>query len=783
MTHAPVPHANTRIFPASLDPRAVDVVTRLTKAGFEAYLVGGCVRDLLLGHIPKDFDVSTEARPRQIRRIFRNCRVIGRRFKLAHVHFGETIIEVATFRQNPTAENAAGENSENEEVDADALLIVRDNVFGTAEEDSVRRDFTINALLYDVNSNEVIDYVGGFEDIENKILRTIGEPAIRFAEDPVRMLRAIKFTSRLDLTLEPSLAEALHSCAPLIENSSPARVIEEIFKLLACGKAQTSLAMLLDHGLLQRLLPELADYWADHRDELVALGRALDFADGGKRRVSNAFLLAVLFHDPFRAQLAEQDGTDPMVVMSDLVAPAALRTSIPRRDVAHMKHMLVTQLRLERNRRGRRFRMNEFLERPSTHEAIDLLYVRSLAGAISPERHAEWAMKVARQLGDKVHPGNTDEPSSPRPPRKRRRRRSRSRGDRSERQRGDDGNEGRSERQQRGGGNDARSGGRRKAEAGGPKARDKSRDQAPPAPKTPSQQPTTSQAEALPENEPQTADSTTTANSPAPAEQLSSTAAGLMNETPRQGLKGMVKSFFKKVFDSGENAAPADSETQGTPFPKRDAVRPMTEPERARAPAEPGPAASESVEAPEIEDPGPQSGEGDQDNIGTKAQQGDEGSRPPRKRRRRRRRRRPASSATADETNETNDESSPKGDGPSPTGESDESTTNTSGEKRPPRRRRSRSRGGRGKSRREGSSESSDAKSGESSSRSKSSSSSQSSRARKSGSRKSGGSGDRSRSDRKSNDNRRDSKPQQDKVDDLSGSQRHPEDIEDTFDW
>lgn len=769
MTHTPVPHANTRIFPASLDPRAVDVVTRLTKAGFEAYLVGGCVRDLLLGHIPKDFDVSTEARPRQIRRIFRNCRVIGRRFKLAHVHFGETIIEVATFRQNPTAENAAGENGENEELDADALLIVRDNVFGTAEEDSVRRDFTINALLYDVNSNEVIDYVGGFEDIENKILRTIGEPAIRFAEDPVRMLRAIKFTSRLDLTLEPSLAQALHSCAPLIENSSPARVIEEIFKLLACGKSETSLAMLLDHGLLQRLLPELADYWADHRDELVALGRALDFVDGGKRRVSNAFLLAVLFHDPFRALVAENEGTDPMVVMSDLVAPAALRTSIPRRDVAHMKHMLVTQLRLERNRRGRRFRMNEFLERPSTHEAIDLLYLRSLAGAISPERHAEWAMKVARQLGDKIHPGNADEESAPRPPRKRRSRRSRSRGGRSDRQRSDERDDGRSDRQQ-GGRDDGRSDRRRESEAQAPKAEEQSQRQ--PSPKTSSKQPATSQAESTPESEPQKADSTTAANPPAPAEQLSSTAAGLMNESPRQGFKGLVKSFFKKVFDSGESAASAEPETQGTLFPKREAARPMAEAEPSRANAEPAPSAPSDA-AEETEDPGPQSVEGNE------AQEDGEGSRPPRKRRRRRRRKRPAGSATGDSAN---DESSPEAEAQSATDKSDESTTGESGEKRPPRQRRSRSRGGRGNSRREGSSETSDGKSSESSSRSKSSSSSQSSRSRKSGS--SGQrSGDRSRSDRKSNEDRLDKKPQEDKADDLSGSQRHPEDIEDTFDW
>lgn len=402
MTHDPVRHGNTRIFPASLDPRAVDVVSRLTRAGYESYLVGGCVRDLLLGHIPKDFDVSTQARPRQIRRVFRNCRIIGRRFKLAHVHFGDQIIEVATFRRNPS-ENQDGE------ADADDLLITRDNEFGTAEEDTVRRDFTINALLYDVGANEVIDYVGGFEDIEQRTLRMIGEPTIRLAEDPVRMLRAVKFTARLGLTVEPELEQALRDCAPLIEKSAPARVIEEIFKLLTCGKAQVSLRLLQEYGLLERLMPEVAEHWGRHPERLVAYGEALDRVDGGTRRVSNALLLAVLFHDPWRELYEGDGGGDAMQSVADLVAPAALRTSIPRRDVARMKQMLVTQLRLARTKRGRRFRMNDFLARPSTAEAVELLHLRARVGAEDPERHAEWAERLARRLGeDEAGPGGPE---------------------------------------------------------------------------------------------------------------------------------------------------------------------------------------------------------------------------------------------------------------------------------------------------------------------------------------------------------------------------------------
>lgn len=763
MTSQPTLHPNTRIFPASLDPRAVDVVTRLTQEGFEAYLVGGCVRDLLLGHIPKDFDVSTEARPRQIRRIFRNCRVIGRRFKLAHVHFGENIIEVATFRQNPTAESAAETTGEDEEIDTDALLIVRDNVFGTAEEDSVRRDFTINALLYDVNSNEVIDYVGGFEDIENKILRTIGEPAIRFAEDPVRMLRAIKFTSRLDLSLESSLEGALHSCAELIDNSAPARVIEEIFKLLSCGRAERSLAMLLDYGLLQRLLPELADYWAEHREDLVALGRALDFADGGRRRVSNAFLLAVLFHDPFRALLDEQDGGDAMAVMSDLVAPAALRTSIPRRDVAHMKHMLVTQLRLERNRRGRRFRMNEFLERSSTHEAVDLLYVRSLAGAVGAERHAEWAQRLALQLGDRARPGADEKRSTSRPAKKRRRRRSR--GGRSEQRH-------RSQRDERS---------------------PESSSDAEAQPRSRSER----EAQAVPDNETSHNAGSRPAPAPIAADTPKPAAVSPAADEPKGksgpgGLKGLVRSIFRKVFDTDDGsvshsateataeASPADG---GARAATGDGGSPSSPVQRqSDESAEASPAAARSGAT---EDPGDESG-------------------PPRARRSRRRRRRSRGSASSDTESSAaaaDGEDSTRSAQPRDNAEDVAKAGTAAGGRQHPARKRGR--GGRSNDRRrtadkgdERASGQGDGKSSGKGDGSQSSGQSGSSKSRSSPRRSgsgggsdggsdggSGGGKGRSRPGPKRGGNRGDHADKERESDDQSGSQRHPEDVEDTFDW
>lgn len=447
MSPDPVRHPDTIIFPASLDPQAVSVVRRLREAGYESYLVGGCVRDLLLGHIPKDFDASTEARPRQIRRVFRNCRVIGRRFKLAHVHFGSHIIEVATFRKNPTESNDppgsdddesgdSGELSVREsdsdsdtDPDADDLLITRDNVYGTSEEDTLRRDFTINALLYDVLTDEVIDYVGGVKDVENKILRTIGDPMIRIAEDPVRMLRAVKFTARLGLTMHPDLDAAMHACAELIDRSAPPRVLEEIYKMLTCGAAARALELLQGYGLLERLLPELADYWKQKPEELVRLGAALDHVDRAQRQVDNSFVLALLFHDVWHQQLEEAERLDPLIAARDLIAPAAQRMNIPRRDVSTATQMLLNQSRLERSRRGRRFRMADFLARDSTVKALDLMYVRCLAGLADPECHARWTMRLAEHHGLDSVPGapsarneREEQSEDGRGPRKRRRR-------------------------------------------------------------------------------------------------------------------------------------------------------------------------------------------------------------------------------------------------------------------------------------------------------------------------------------------------------------------------
>ena len=231
---------------AAIDPDADRVVRKLTRAGHKAYLVGGCVRDLLVARKPKDFDVATSATPNEIKATFRNCRIIGRRFRLAHVFFGAKIIETSTFRANPRDE------------DDHDLLIRRDNVFGTETEDARRRDFTINGLFYDVEREEVIDHVGGLADLDAKLIRTIGNPDIRFQEDPVRILRAIKFAARLDFGFEPATWRALLRWRGEISKCAPPRLLEEVHRLMRGGAARRSFELLVETGVLAVLSPYIA---------------------------------------------------------------------------------------------------------------------------------------------------------------------------------------------------------------------------------------------------------------------------------------------------------------------------------------------------------------------------------------------------------------------------------------------------------------------------------------------------------------------------------------------
>src|SRR5512142_345768 len=251
-----VPRAEHSLSRRDVDPDALKVLYRLRQFDHVAYLVGGSVRDLLLGRRPKDFDIGTSAHPYEVKRLFRNCWIIGRRFRLAHVKFGTKVIEVATFRrQVPAAADeavaAVGDNGQRD------LLIHHDNTFGSPEEDAFRRDFTVNALFYDIATFSIIDYVGGLEDLKERVVRAIGEPGERFQEDPVRMLRAIALAARLDFRIDDPVAEAIHTHGAAIARSAPARLLEEYYKILRAGASERTFRWLAEVGLLAAITPEL----------------------------------------------------------------------------------------------------------------------------------------------------------------------------------------------------------------------------------------------------------------------------------------------------------------------------------------------------------------------------------------------------------------------------------------------------------------------------------------------------------------------------------------------
>ncbi|MBP9143467.1 MAG: polynucleotide adenylyltransferase PcnB [Thermoanaerobaculia bacterium] len=280
-------HAVSR---SRIQKEALKVLYRLQESGYLAYMVGGSVRDLLLGRQPKDFDIATDAKPQEIRRVFRNARIIGRRFRLVHILFGDVVVEVSTFRCEPRLA-APGANSEPE------LLITSDNSFGTAVEDAFRRDFTVNALFYNIADFSILDYVGGMEDLRQSVLRTIGDPQVRFREDPVRMLRACELAGRLDFTIEAESQAAIHDLRQELTKASPARVSEELVALLRCGSSGKAMQWMLDLGVLEVLLPEAYAMVQASERGLGDFGKILPTLDrkiAAGRQVSDGGLLAAL---------------------------------------------------------------------------------------------------------------------------------------------------------------------------------------------------------------------------------------------------------------------------------------------------------------------------------------------------------------------------------------------------------------------------------------------------------------------------------------------------------
>ena len=417
-----IPRSEHSISRVNISPNALKVLYRLKDAGYQAHLVGGGVRDLLLGREPKDFDIATDAHPEDVRKLFRNCRLIGRRFRLAHILFGREVIEVATFR----ALQQGGDGNADQHVD-DEGRIVRDNVFGDIKGDAFRRDFTVNALYYNIADFSIIDYTGGMADIEGGVLRLIGDPDIRYREDPVRMLRAVRFATKLGFRLEPATEQSIEELAPLLGDIPPARLFDEMLKLFMGGSALANFEMLRHYNLFGQLFP-LTEQSLTHEENhfpLTLISRGMANTDArieqGKP-VTPAFLFAVFLWQPVRERAAqlEATGQHPAQALqhasSQIIAEQATVMATPRRFSLPMRDIWMLQLRLE-NKGGRR--SQRVLGHPRFRAAYDFLLLRAEAGEV-PKELGDWWTEF-----QETNPQQCEQQTTRTRPRSRRRNRSR----------------------------------------------------------------------------------------------------------------------------------------------------------------------------------------------------------------------------------------------------------------------------------------------------------------------------------------------------------------------
>ena len=349
----------------------------MQNAGYEAYIVGGSVRDLLLGKAPKDFDVATSATPEEVKDVFPRCRLIGRRFRLAHVRKAGALIEVATFRGQAAPENVREDHHQNGR-------ILRDNVFGSVEEDAIRRDFTINAMFLDPVSGDIRDYVGGYEDLANRRLRLIGDPVTRYREDPVRLLRAARFVAKLGVEPDEESAAPIREMAPLLKDIPPARLFEEVCKLFLTGHGSRSMEALQRFGLSAILFPALKKGNGPGKVQMgPMLKKALENTDDRVREskpVTPAFLFAALLWQPARdraqalAGKGESEFNAMMLASEEVIAAQVGSTAIPRRFSAVTRQIWTTQPRFAKTR-GKRWR--RILHEPRFRAAYDFLLLRA----------------------------------------------------------------------------------------------------------------------------------------------------------------------------------------------------------------------------------------------------------------------------------------------------------------------------------------------------------------------------------------------------------------------
>lgn len=418
-----IPRDQHQVSRKNISQAALKVLYRLHEAGFAAFLVGGAVRDLLLGVQPKDFDVATNATPEQVKHLFRNCRLIGRRFRLAHVIFGREIIEVATFRGN--SDDAEGNRSQSAEG-----RILRDNVWGCIEEDAVRRDFRVNALYYDITDFSVRDYVQGMTDLKGRVLSLIGDPETRYQEDPVRMLRAARLAAKLDFTIGSEAAAPLARLGSLLDTAPPARLFDESLKMFLSGYGLASLRRLREHNLLRHLFPATAKALANdphgHYQGLLERGLAsTDRRIVEGKSVTPAFLFALLLWGEVRhraeADIAKQESVALawQRASADVIREQSQRVAVPRRFVYAMEEIWALQLRFDDRRRKRVMRL---LEHPRFRAAYDFLLMRCDESPEIAEAGEWWtrAQELPRdELAGELEPAQTA--SSDKPRRRRRR--------------------------------------------------------------------------------------------------------------------------------------------------------------------------------------------------------------------------------------------------------------------------------------------------------------------------------------------------------------------------
>lgn len=377
-----IPRNAHNISRKDISENALKVLHRLNKQGYEAYLVGGCIRDLLLGKKPKDFDIATNATPEQVQKIFRNCRLVGRRFRLAHIMFGKEIIEVATFRgdhDNQMEQNNISKRSQ-------SGMLLRDNVYGTIEQDAIRRDFTMNALYYNVKDFTIRDYCGGLKDLQNGIIRLIGDPQTRYREDPVRMLRTVRFAAKLGMEIDPATADPIKKQASLLKNIPSARLFDESLKLLQTGNGYATYLLLKKYNLFEQLFPLIERLMTTNQNSYLEkiiekVLKNTDYRINHNKRINPAFLFTAFFWYPLMEQtqvICIESGLQFhdafSIAINDILSEQCRVIAIPKRFTSVMGDIWRLQLRLKKREGKRAFAL---LENPKFRAAYDLLEMRA----------------------------------------------------------------------------------------------------------------------------------------------------------------------------------------------------------------------------------------------------------------------------------------------------------------------------------------------------------------------------------------------------------------------